>query len=220
MCKARLLSRASQSQGRSHQRQRPGRDVGSRRGSAGFRLPFEVGTINPHPVQNDGKFSGNRNLGFAQPASFRKPNAALLLEHTMEGGIASSVAQSCIVGSFRMRQSGSQMERNNRKVQQHAYIEARHASRVPARDTAWDGSERGRGEPDQPCTNHHPAPGRSPLGFEQELPRAQRGYVSAVRLTYRAGAISNASALVARRSPFRQSQIPAVIPLRGRSPGP
>jgi hypothetical protein len=55
-------------------------------------LPFEVGTINPHPVQNDGKFSGNRNLGFAQPASFRKPNAALLLEHTMEGGIASSVA--------------------------------------------------------------------------------------------------------------------------------
>jgi hypothetical protein len=26
-------------------------------------------------VQNDGKFSGNRNLGFAQPASFRKPNA-------------------------------------------------------------------------------------------------------------------------------------------------
>src|ERR1700747_753464 len=40
-----------------------------------LRLPFEVGTNNPHPVQNDGKFSGNRNLGFAQPASLRKPNA-------------------------------------------------------------------------------------------------------------------------------------------------
>src|ERR1700732_2154368 len=42
-------------------------------------------------------------------------HAALLLEHTMEGGIASSVAYSCIVGSFRMRQSGSQMETNNRR---------------------------------------------------------------------------------------------------------
>src|SRR5450759_4038770 len=89
-----------------------------------------------------------------------------------------------------MRQSGSQMETNNRRYINHGHIEAGHASRVPARDTACDGSERGRGEPDQPGTNHHPAPGRSPLGFEQELPGAQRGYVSAGRLTYRAGAIS------------------------------
>src|SRR6266404_412742 len=69
-----------------------------------------------------------------------------------------------------MRQSGSQMETNNRRYSNHGHIEAGHASRVPAGDTACDGSERGRGEPDQPCTNHHPAPGRSPLGFEQELP--------------------------------------------------
>jgi hypothetical protein len=45
------------------------------------------------------------------------------------------------------------------EVQQHGNIEAGHASRIPAGDTACDGSERGRGEPDQPCTNHHPAPG-------------------------------------------------------------
>jgi hypothetical protein len=42
-------------------------------------------------------------------------HAALLLEHTMEGGIASSVAQSCIVGTFRLRQSGSQIETKNRR---------------------------------------------------------------------------------------------------------
>ena len=44
MCEARLLLRASQSQGRSHQRQRPRRDVGSR-WIGGVRLSCDVGWL-------------------------------------------------------------------------------------------------------------------------------------------------------------------------------
>jgi hypothetical protein len=35
---------------------------------------FEFGAFDPHSVQNDGKLSSDRNLGFAQPASLRKPD--------------------------------------------------------------------------------------------------------------------------------------------------
>src|SRR5262249_28057740 len=40
--------------------------------------PGEFGAIDPHPMQNDGKLSSDGNFGFAQPASFRKPDAPSL----------------------------------------------------------------------------------------------------------------------------------------------
>jgi len=35
----------------------------------------ELGAIDPHLMQDDSKFSGNGNFGFAEPASLRQPNA-------------------------------------------------------------------------------------------------------------------------------------------------
>src|SRR5271169_913772 len=106
-------------------------------------------------------------------------HATLLLEHSMEGGF-------CVVGClilhyWKLQNAAVWFPDGNKQSeeQQHGYIEAGHASCVPAGDTTCDGSERGCGEPDQPSTNHHSAPGRSPLGFKQQLPGAQRGNVSA-----------------------------------------
>ena len=40
-----------------------------------LRRPVELGPVDPHSVQNDSKLSSDGNLGFAQPASLRKPDA-------------------------------------------------------------------------------------------------------------------------------------------------
>jgi hypothetical protein len=44
-------------------------------GSNLLRGPVELGAVDPHPVEDDGKLSSDRNLGLAQPASLREPDA-------------------------------------------------------------------------------------------------------------------------------------------------
>src|SRR6266516_21725 len=85
-CKRSLSDESSQKIWGSHHRHRPGRDVFSRpcgnsvisfcelRGGL-LRRPVELGPVDPHSVQNDSKLSSDGNLGFAQPASLRKPDA-------------------------------------------------------------------------------------------------------------------------------------------------
>src|SRR5580700_7286341 len=46
-----------------------------RRLIGGLLWPFEFGAVDPHPVQNDSKFSSDGYLGFTQPGSLRNPDA-------------------------------------------------------------------------------------------------------------------------------------------------